>query len=1312
MKRLLLLSFASSLIVGLAASANLVAGVIYSEDFSTDPGFTLTYPNPQDEYVWESASETYRIYQVDASDINKWAVSPEFPRVENLSFRVEVDLYTTLMTTGQHLEIDFADYDVPPFHTWNGVQIRSNWSGTYEFGDGTGVWYATPVAAKNTWYRFSMDYDHSTGTADLLMKVRDTGAIFYQADNVAFNPIPFDKAFLGDYVLYGEGSGAEMYYDNIVVSIYTHTVTQLTDNAYDDRYPQINDNGEVVWQGSDGLDDEIFFYDGTSTTQLTNDAHENLEPQINDAGWVVWQGCDGEDCPYGLGDYEIFLHDGTNTTQLTDNAYYDYPPQINDNGWVVWQESDGSDVEIFLYDGASTTQLTDNGQDDRSPQINDSGWVVWYGGVGTDFEIFLYDGASTIQLTNNDYDDYYPQINDDGYVVWWGGDLFGGEEIFLYDGATTTQLTNNAYGDYNPKINHNGWVVWQGCDGENCEIGLGDYEIFLYDGASTIQLTNNDYYDASPQINDNGWVVWYGCDGSDCWAGDGDWEIFLYDGTSTMQLTNNAYHDLEPQISGDGHVVWYGHDGSDYEIFLAGPNCTDNDGDGYGDPAGPACIHPQLDCDDTNQDVNPGVIEGPFGDSTCSDSVDNDCDGSTDGSDPSCVDRQDWYVNGGVQGPGTGLPGDPFKTIQAALDVSNTGDRIEVADGTYQENLIWPDVQGIRLESAGGDPSGCVLQALSDISPVVSGTFSAVAYRPMPLTIQGITLRGGSDGIHLIFNGNALAEVELVGNRIESNTNHGIFIETDSGHTAVLSGNEISSNRIGAELINLDVRLTGNTVFGNTEDGIILRGGGNYEAKVNDNEIYGNGQDGAEASYGLLITAGDGYYGNVELVGNEIHGNHGDYGVWVETDHGTVEASYNRIYDQTDAYAEAALVVRKVAEASGVTVDIGNNKVYGNTGAAGIRVIDEGSGPGEISVANNLVYGNETGIGLTRGSQTAAVLENNVVADNTGTGFDLAGDNGGVVGLRSMVLWNNGDDISVDDSTNYTLAYSDVEDEGAENEGGGVMHEDPLFTGTYGLAEGSPCIDAGSPDPGDNDLDGSPNDMGYTGGEGGYNTYVGFGPEDPVELVEEGVTVTFTEVEASGRTWAYSGGRYSGVPTEFRLSESAVFVDINTDADYSGPIEVCLSYDESQYPEEENIKLLHEEAGGFVDVTTFVDTAGDRVCGEVTGLSAFVVAYPVCVDQDGDGYGDPGSEDCPHSGRDCNDSDPGIHPGATEVQCNDIDENCNGSDYCPGTCTGAAEASTCDRSSLQDTSEPLTRLVSFFLLVSVVIALGKSCKKW
>ena len=70
------------------------------------------------------------------------------------------------------------------------------------------------------------------------------------------------------------------------------------------------------------------------------------------------------------------------------------------------------------------------------------------------------------------------------------------------------------------------------------------------------------------------------------------------------------------------------------EIFL--PTCTDLDTDGYGNPAAPPCPHPEPDCDDSNPDINPGILETPFRGDLYSDGLDNDCDGAIDLADEGC----------------------------------------------------------------------------------------------------------------------------------------------------------------------------------------------------------------------------------------------------------------------------------------------------------------------------------------------------------------------------------------------------------------------------------------------------------------------------------------------------------------------------------------------------------------------------------------------------------------------------------------------------------------------------------------------------
>jgi Tol biopolymer transport system component len=131
-----------------------------------------------------------------------------------------------------------------------------------------------------------------------------------------------------------------------------YSTKSITQNAYTDWSPQINDNGRVVWQGFDGTDFEIFVYDNAMhvTTQLTNNTYEDNSPQINNNGQVVWVG----QTYFGGGNKDIFFYDGTTTLRLTNNTVDEIAPMINDNGQIVWYGFDGTDYEIYLYSGASS----------------------------------------------------------------------------------------------------------------------------------------------------------------------------------------------------------------------------------------------------------------------------------------------------------------------------------------------------------------------------------------------------------------------------------------------------------------------------------------------------------------------------------------------------------------------------------------------------------------------------------------------------------------------------------------------------------------------------------------------------------------------------------------------------------------------------------------------------------------------------------------------------------------------------------------------------------------------------------------------
>jgi hypothetical protein len=155
-----------------------------------------------------------------------------------------------------------------------------------------------------------------------------------------------------------------------------------------------------------------------------------------------------------------------------------------------------------------------------------------------------------------------------------------------------------------------------------------------------------------------------------------------------------------------------------------GETCADNDGDGYGNPASEACQHSEWDCNDNNAAVNPAATEGPYGDPTCSDTLDNDCDGLVDAADEGCRPTRPLPDTGINQcydneGPITcPAPGEPYFG-QDAQYVTNLMSFTDNLDGTITDNvtgLIWQKLDDDIMRSQQDAIAYCENLPLADYS--------------------------------------------------------------------------------------------------------------------------------------------------------------------------------------------------------------------------------------------------------------------------------------------------------------------------------------------------------------------------------------------------------------------------------------------------------------------------------------------------------------------------------------------------------------------------------------------------------------------
>lgn len=230
------------------------------------------------------------------------------------------------------------------------------------------------------------------------------------------------------------------------------------------------------------------------------------------------------------------------------------------------------------------------------------------------------------------------------------------------------------------------------------------------------------------------WIL--GGDGDDTLTG-GSGNDYIEGGSGADTLSGGAGDDL--LSGGDGTDVFIGGSGVDQCFSVAGESVTgveidiaspcvggttyyaDADSDTYGDlgttmvgcggaPAG--YVANSQDCNDASAQESPAGDEA----ANCADTLDNDCDGSTDAADSECVVTR--YVATTGTDAGTCTVGAPCLTIAYATTQALTGEVVSVAAGTYTITAaINPAAKNITYSGAGLTGADMtVIKATTDIS--------------------------------------------------------------------------------------------------------------------------------------------------------------------------------------------------------------------------------------------------------------------------------------------------------------------------------------------------------------------------------------------------------------------------------------------------------------------------------------------------------------------------------------------------------------------------------------------------------------------
>lgn len=476
------------------------------------------------------------------------------------------------------------------------------------------------------------------------------------------------------------------------------------------------------------------------------------------------------------------------------------------------------------------------------------------------------------------------------------------------------------------------------------------------------------------------------------------------------------------------------------------PDRADADDDGYS-----IC---DDDCDDDEPNIHPGLTE------LC-DGLDNDCSGEADDIDADedgrsvChgdCDDDDKDVYSIIVDPNrnpaepAGTDADPYTDIATALEnLEPTCHTVFLYDDTYEISLDLSGEQALVFQGESRDDTVLVPG---------EGSRVFVLQDRVDLILRDLTVANGTgagDGGAITA---SFSDVALQGVLLRDNT-----AEADGGAISVASG----------ALVARDVEARDNAA--GDDGGAIAVFSGTLDAA--DSRFAGNSGNRGGA---LLAEASTASIRDCEISGNTARDTGGGLLVQAGSDH-VLERLW--VYGNTAVNGGGGMLMNEITDGTSV---FRNNRVQENDGGSVGGGLAITGGTAAFTVANSTFAGNESsgdGGGIHVASTVASGLDlvSNVVAwSDGGSGIGVPEGSGATVRYCLAYATSPGNDFeggaSVDDEGNLSdnpsfQTWSDNDD----------ATDDDLAPG-----RSSPMVDAGPDDSAFDDLDGSRNDLGHTGG--------------------------------------------------------------------------------------------------------------------------------------------------------------------------------------------------------------------------------------
>ena len=303
-----------------------------------------------------------------------------------------------------------------------------------------------------------------------------------------------------------------------------------------------------------------------------------------------------------------------------------------------------------------------------------------------------------------------------------------------------------------------------------------------------------------------------------------------------------------------------------------------------------------------------------------------------------------------------------YSTIQAGLNAASSGDTVLVAAGTYTENIMWPETNGIKLISA-GDSSNTIIDG--------GGTSSVIYMNPSSATIDTTTL---IQGFKITNGGNV-------------NNGAGIFCSESSPQlkSLMVSGNQADNLGGGIYVQYGSARLTKSLILSNT----------------------------ASSGGGVTLYSSGAVLDDLLIENNNSSGNGGGLYMWAAAsisnsivDNNSAGGSGGGIYLQSSSNLTNVRVANNSAGSGGglavwgSSPSLGNLTIIGNTASnigGGIYMYNTTS----ANMTNTLIYNNSANDGAGIHARTGGFTLTDVIISN-----NSASSNGGGLHLEATPQLN------------------------------------------------------------------------------------------------------------------------------------------------------------------------------------------------------------------------------------------------------------------------------------------------------------------